>query len=94
MTGSHGTGRGWLPRPPPLGRWISEKFLKFLLKTGAKTYPSLAITPIEGHLVVESGENDFFEKVGKSLIVPEKEMRLGKETSRKMKEEWMQLDTQ
>lgn len=71
-----------------------QKFLKKFQKIGAKIPPWVAITPIEGYFVGESGENDFFEKVGKSLIVPEKEMRLGKETSRKMKEEWMQLDTQ
>jgi len=54
----------------PVGTGDFRKFLKFFLKTGAKTYPCLAITPIEGHLVAGFGWIRLFsKKAGKTLIV-------------------------
>jgi len=54
----------------PVGTGDFRKFMKFFLKTGAKTYPCLAITPIEGHLVAGFGWIRLFsKKAGKTLIV-------------------------
>lgn len=54
----------------PVGTGDFRKFMKFFLKTGAKTYPCLAITPIEGHLVAGFGWIRLFsKKAEKTLIV-------------------------
>ena len=70
MTGSCGGVRESRSRVATVGTGDFRKFLKFFLKTGAKIYPSLAITPIEGHLVAGFGWlRLFFQKAGKTLIV-------------------------
>ena len=57
----------------PVGTGDFRKFLIFFLKTGAKTYPCLAITPIEGHLVAGFGWIRLFsKKAGKTLIILKK----------------------
>ena len=75
----------------PVGTVDSEKFLKFFLKSGAKTYPSLAITPIEGHFVAGIGKirlfwgrdhkksKDFRKKLGFLLSVCRKNLNIHNE---------------
>ena len=45
----------------PVGTGDFRKILKFFLKTGAKTYPCLAITPLE-RCFVGSGKTTFFKE--------------------------------